>query len=99
MLLLLLMITIQNIPIQGDTRQEFPYFSMDINIGGNKHKGSENPSKTAQAPFLKSILVTYDQTLLSKIDEHIWIEERYYLTKRIEDLVYLLDRTHFMIRF
>ena len=78
MLLLLLMITIQNIPTQTGTRQEYPYFTMDINIGGNKHKGRENPSKNVQITFLESILVIYDQTLLSTIDEHIWIEERYY---------------------
>ena len=51
---------------------------MDINIGANKQKGKENPSKYVRRPFLESILVTYDQTLLSTIDEHIWIEERYY---------------------
>ena len=76
MLLLLLMMTIQTIPIQGGTRQEFPYFTMDINIGANKQKGKENPSKYVQRPFLESILVTYDQRLLGTIDEHIWIEER-----------------------
>ena len=76
MLLLLLMITIQNIPIQGGTRQELPYFAMDIIIGGNVHNRRETPSKYVRRPFLESILVTYDQTILGTIDEHIWIEER-----------------------
>ena len=49
---------------------------MDINIGGNKHKGREKPSEYFQTHFLESILVTYDQTLLRQIDDHIWIEER-----------------------